>query len=160
MKKRFISMLLTMCLVLSLLSTATLAVNVEDFTDLDKNEWYYDWVKQVVKKGYFIGTSETTFEPGATMTRAMLVTVLYRMSGDRITLRDKPGFEDVAEDSWYADSVAWARKYNITKGVSATEFAPDEPVNREQMCTFIDRMINYMAQRGYVSFDHLKTSKV
>lgn len=160
MKKRFISMLLTMCLVLSLLSTATLAVNVEDFTDLDKNEWYYDWVKQVVKKGYFIGTSETTFEPGTTMTRAMLVTVLYRMSGDRITLRDKPGFEDVAEDSWYADSVAWARKYNITKGVSATEFAPDEPVNREQMCTFIDRMINYMAQRGYVSFDHLKTHKV
>lgn len=160
MKNRFLSILLAVCMILSILPAAVFAANVEDFTDLDPKEWYYPWVSDVVKSNYFIGTSETTFEPLAPMTRGMVVTVLYRISGDRVALKDKQhGFTDVAADAWYADAVAWAKKNGITVGRTATSFAPDEIVNREEIATFIDRMLTYMAKRGNVSFDHLKSNK-
>jgi len=160
MKNRFLSILLAVCMILSILPAAAFAANVEDFTDLDPKEWYYPWVSDVVKSNYFIGTSETTFEPLAPMTRGMVVTVLYRISGDRVALKDKQhGFTDVAADAWYTDAVAWAKKNGITVGRTATTFAPDEIVNREEIATFIDRMLTYMAKRGNVSFDHLKSNK-
>ena len=76
-KQRILSALLALCIVFSLVPTA-LAEKADDFTDVSRSDWYYQFVDYVTSKGYFNGTSETTFAPAENMTRAMFVTVLFR----------------------------------------------------------------------------------
>lgn len=77
-KKRILSLLMTLVLMTSLLPHAA-AVSVRNFTDVSEDSWYYEYVDFVTDRGYFAGTSETTFSPDVTMTRAMFVTVLARL---------------------------------------------------------------------------------
>ncbi len=84
------------------------------------------------------GTGEKTFSPGLAGTRAMIVTMLYRMEGEP-EVKANTSFRDVEAGSWYADAVSWAVENNITKGVSTTEFAPKADVTREQFATFLSR---------------------
>lgn len=117
----------------------TPVADVEKFTDLDKNSWYYEGVAYAVAKGLMNGMSETQFMPDETLTRAMLVTILYRQAGSPAVGDTELDFTDVAENVWYYDAVAWAYENGITTGVTATEFAPDLPVTRQQMVTFLWR---------------------
>lgn len=117
----------------------TPVADVEKFTDLDKNSWYYEGVAYAVAKGLMNGMSETQFMPDETLTRAMLVTILYRQAGSPAVGDTELAFTDVAENVWYYDAVAWAYENGITTGVTATEFAPDLPVTRQQMVTFLWR---------------------
>ena len=114
-------------------------VDPEDFKDLDKSEWYYDGVVYAIENGLMVGVSATEFAPDETLTRAMLVTILYRLAGEPALTAKDTTFTDVPEDEWYANAVAWAVATGLTSGVSATEFAPDEPVSREQLVTFLWR---------------------
>lgn len=91
------------------------------------------------------GTTSTTFAPGHTMSRAMLVSTLYRMAGSpSVTYTNT--FSDVPKSAWYANSVIWASKHNIVSGVGGGRFNPDGNVTREQVATFLFR---YAAYRGY-----------
>ena len=108
------------------------------FTDLDEGAWYEAGVRYAVEAGLMRGTSETTFEPDGTLTRAMLVTVLYRLAGEP-DVKTAHRFTDVPDGCWYSDAVAWAAETGLTNGVSETRFAPDEAVTREQMVTFLWR---------------------
>lgn len=105
------------------------------FTDVQSTDWYAEAVTYAVENGLFQGTSATTFEPNANMNRAMLVTVLYRMSGEQA--KADTAFGDVAQNAWYAEAVAWAKTNGIVSGVSATQFAPNQNVTRgwQQSCT-------------------------
>ena len=91
------------------------------------------------ENGLMVGVSATEFAPDETLTRAMLVTILYRLAGEPALTAKDTTFTDVPEDEWYANAVAWAVATGLTSGVSATEFAPDEPVSREQLVTFLWR---------------------
>lgn len=111
------------------------------FADVQPTDWYAEAVTYAVENGLFQGTSATTFEPNANMNRAMLVTVLYRMSGEQA--QADTAFGDVAQNAWYAEAVAWAKTNGIVSGVSADQFAPGQNVTREQMAAILYRYAQY-----------------
>jgi len=107
------------------------------FNDVKKDDWHYDYVKYVYENDLMQGT-ENGFEPDIKMTRAMLVTVIYRMANPEISEKTC-AFADVPENAWYRDAVAWAASKGIVNGKSETEFAPEEYVTREQMAVILCR---------------------
>ena len=107
------------------------------FVDVKKDDWYYDGVKYVYENDIMNGT-ETGFEPNSNMTRAMLVTALYRMSGADNVSQDIT-YSDVSTDMWYYDAVKWATANNIVNGVGNNKFAPEEYVTREQLAVILYR---------------------
>ena len=118
------------------------------FTDVDKDAWYYDYVQYVYEKGLMQG-ADGKFDPDGNMTRAMLVTVLYRLDGADAPAKAS-GFTDVADGEWYADAIAWAAENGIVVGISETEFAPNENITREQLAAVFYR---YAKFKGYDTSD-------
>ena len=110
------------------------------FGDVREDDWYFAPIDFVHKNGLFSGTSQTTFSPGATMTRAMFVTVLYRLEGQPTEGLTAPSFSDVTDPSqYYYNAVAWASANGIVTGYSNGTFGPSGVVTREQMATFMHR---------------------
>ncbi|MBQ8765016.1 MAG: S-layer homology domain-containing protein, partial [Clostridia bacterium] len=107
------------------------------FSDIKKDDWYYESVKYVYENNLMQGT-DSGFEPESKMTRAMLVTVLYRMANPE-NCDSKHDFKDVPQGQWYSDAVLWAAANGIVSGISKTQFAPDSDVTREQMALIIYR---------------------
>ncbi|MBE7029178.1 MAG: DUF4430 domain-containing protein [Ruminococcaceae bacterium] len=114
------------------------------FADVKKDDWHYNFVKYVYENNLMQGTGNG-FEPESKMSRAMLVTVLYRMANPE-NIENKHSFTDVPEDKWYTDAVAWAALSGIVNGISSTEFAPDSDISREQMALIIYR---FAKMQGY-----------
>lgn len=108
------------------------------FTDVAPGAWYYDAVSYVYANGLMDGTSATTFAPDANMTRAMLVTILWRMEGEPVVNYLLP-FTDVDDGAWYAEAVRWAASEGIVTGVSETSFAPNAEITREQLAAILYR---------------------
>ena len=115
------------------------------FIDVHEGDWFYENVGYVYENGLMNGVSETLFEPNGTVTRGMIVTILHRLEGEPESDYDMP-FTDVAEQQWYAEAVRWAAGEGIVTGVSATEFAPDDPITREQFAAILWR---YAQSKGY-----------
>ena len=109
-----------------------------DFTDLDPNGWYHDGVNYMIENGMMNGVGNGMFEPNGNVTRAMLVTILYRQAGSPKVTGDNP-FEDVAAGKYYTDAVIWAFQNGIVNGTTPTTFEPEEPVTREQIATILYR---------------------
>ena len=112
------------------------------FTDVREADWFYDDVVYAYENGLFSGTSDTTFSPNASMTRAMLVTVLYRLEGQP-TVSGRSGFSDVKLNSYYEDAVTWAADNGIVNGTGTTTFSPNANVTREQMAAILYRYAQY-----------------
>lgn len=138
-KQRILSALLALCIVFSLVPTA-LAEKADDFTDVSRSDWYYQFVDYVTSKGYFNGVADKTFAPADNMTRAMFVTVLFRFDGAKGD-RSQSAFTDVAPGQWYTDAINWAAANRIVDGVGNGKFAPNDPITRAQMCTMIERYL-------------------
>ena len=119
-----------------------LSENVVKFKDIDSNAWYFDYVTTIIEKGLMNGVSETEFAPNANLTRAMFVTVLYRVEGTP-AVEGENKFTDVAPDQYYTEAVKWATANGIVTGVKDTEFAPDAAVTREQMAAMLARYVDY-----------------
>ena len=111
--------------------------SASQFADLTAGSWYYDGVRYALENGLMTGTSARTFAPDRPVTRAMLVTILWRLAGEPYG-RVSP-FEDVLPGSWYAQAVSWAYDKGIVTGVTATSFQPGAPVTREQLCAILCR---------------------
>ena len=120
---------------------------VNPYTDVKETDWFYEAVKYTSVNGLMNGMGKDTFEPQTEMTRAMLVTVLYRAEGSPDVSGLENPFKDV-NNSWYTDAVCWAAANQIVNGVSDGVFAPDAPVTREQMVTILFRYTDY---KGKVS---------
>lgn len=120
------------------------------FRDVQADTWYADAVQYVVSEGLMNGTDAATFSPDAPMSRAMLVTVLYRLRGEPAVSQDS-GFADVASDAYYADAVSWAVGEGIVTGTSQTTFSPDESVTREQMAVLLYRCAGEPSTAGDLS---------
>ena len=115
------------------------------FTDVAASAWYREAVEYVYDNGMMKGTSDTIFSPDATTTRGMIVTMLYRLEGEP-TASAASSLSDVKADDYYADAVSWAAENSIVNGVSATSYAPDDPITREQMAAILYR---YAQFKGY-----------
>ena len=100
--------------------------------------WAHVGIDFVLKSGLFYGTSDTTFSPDGEMTRAMLVTVLYRLEGQPKVSAKNP-FSDVASGTWYADAVVWAAENEIVNGIGGGLFKPDGRITREQLAAILYR---------------------
>lgn len=111
------------------------------FGDVKASDWFAGAVDFVSSRGIFQGTDKG-FEPGTTMSRAMLVTVLYRLSGETAPAGGS-GFGDVPADAWFADAVAWASAAGIVNG-RGQGFEPDEPVTREEIAAMLYRFMQHM----------------
>ena len=140
MKRRLISILLTIAMVVTMFPVAALAEGTGQFRDVKKTDWYYEAVEYVTDNGLFSGVGEGTFAPEGTMTRGMFVTVLGRMAGvDTRQYVGSTGFSDVPADAWYAPYVMWAVRYGITEGTGGGWFSPDAPIDRQQLACFFVR---------------------
>ena len=104
----------------------------------DVNNWAHVGIDFVLKSGLFYGTSDTTFSPDGEMTRAMLVTVLYRLEGQPKVTGSSP-FTDVASGTWYTSAVLWAAENKIVNGIGDGKFDPDGKITREQMAAILYR---------------------
>ena len=114
------------------------------FTDVTEANWYYDEVYYVWANGLMQGTSATTFGPGVDTTRAMVVTILWRLEGEPASGYDMD-YSDVAGGAWYADAVRWATEHGIVNG-SEGQFYPGGIVTREQLAAMLYRYAQY---KGY-----------
>ena len=115
------------------------------FTDVKSGDWFYEAVQYVYDKGMMTGVSADRFAPASTTTRGMIVTILYRLENEP-AVSGGSAFTDVESGAWYADAVAWAAANDIVNGTSATTFAPNSPITREQMAAILYR---YAAYKGY-----------
>ena len=100
--------------------------------------WSRPGIDYVLDRGLFRGVSETVFDPEGSMTRAMLVTVLYRAAGEPAVSAESP-FSDVPPTAWYGPAAAWGAETGIVRGVSADSFAPDRPITRAELVTLLYR---------------------
>ncbi len=116
-----------------------------DFNDVQEGDWFYDAVEYAVDAGLFNGTSETTFDPNTPMTRAMFVTILYRLAGSP-AVSGTNTFGDVASGEWYTDAVLWASENGVVTGYDSTTFGTNDIMTREQLVTMLYR---YAEGRGY-----------
>ena len=107
------------------------------FTDVREGDWFYDAVAYAYTNELFNGTSATTFSPNGTMTRAMLVTALWRLEGVPAAAGTS-GFPDVKPDAWYTEAVDWASQTDIVSGTGAG-FDPEGSVTREQIASILYR---------------------
>lgn len=116
-------------------------INTISYTDVTANDWYANAVTYVTLTGLMNG-SNGAFQPSTNLTRAMMVTVLYRMAGQPEVTQENP-FQDVAADTWYTNAVIWASETGITTGTSDTTFAPTKALTREQLASFFYRFAQY-----------------
>lgn len=118
------------------------AIDPLPFTDVFFRNWFYNAVRFAYENNIVSGTSDTTFSPELTMSRAMMVTILYNLAG-RPSVTTGPIFYDVAPGAWYADAIVWASENGIVAGVGGNNFAPGANINREQLATIM---------RGFAEF--------
>lgn len=129
--------LLTSCFILSVSASA-----LHPFSDVEVGSWYESGIMYAYEKGLMVGTSKTEFSPNENMTRAMIVTVLYRMEGAP-SVEGADFFSDVPENEWYTDAVIWAAKENIVGGYGNGKFCPQDCITRQQLAAILFRYDTY-----------------
>jgi hypothetical protein len=115
------------------------------YTDVKTKDWFFEAVKYVNKNSLMSGTTETSFAPNTAMTRAMLVTVLYRLDG-KPAVKGVNTFTDVLSGEWYTDAVIWASSKGIVSGYSSGSFGTNDSVTRQQIAVILYRYAKY---KGY-----------
>ena len=110
-----------------------------DFSDLKTGRWYEAGVSFALKNGLMNGVGGGKFDPDGSVTRGMLVTILYRVEKTPSVEGMKNPFTDVKSGAWYTDAIVWAADQGIVNGTSATTFAPDAFITREQIATILYR---------------------
>ena len=114
----------------------------KSFDDVKPGDWFYDEVLDMANKGYINGVSDRLFAPYEPLSRAMLVTILYRMDGEQ-AVSGSSTFTDVVKGSWYDKAVAWASANGIVTGYDANRFGPNDSVTRQQMASILWRYAKY-----------------
>ncbi|MBQ2204062.1 MAG: S-layer homology domain-containing protein, partial [Oscillospiraceae bacterium] len=137
--RKVLSAFLILCLLLPMAFVPMAWATENPFDDVPSGAYYYDAVMWAVENKITAGTSATAFSPGASCTRAQMVTFLWRASGSPEPEASECPFVDVPNGAYYTMAVVWAAENNITAGTSATEFSPGATVTRGQTVTFLYR---------------------
>ncbi len=116
------------------------------YSDVAERAWYYSAVQSVTQKGLMTGVSADRFAPGDTVTRATVITVLWRLEGSPAAADAVP-FPDLPEKNWAYAAAAWAREAGIATGYSSGKFGPTDSVTREQLATFLYRYDVYKGKQ-------------
>ena len=124
------------------------------FTDISTTDWYYNSVCYVYNNGLMNGVTDTAFTPDTATSRAMLVTILWRMEGSPV-VNYFMQFEDVLQEQWYTEAIRWAASTGIVNGYSNTKFGVNDSITREQMATILYR---YAISKGFALFDNTYVS--
>ncbi len=112
------------------------------FADVAADDWYYDSIRYVYKNGMMNGVADTSFSPDTETSRAMAVTILWRMEGSPV-VQNPMQFEDVAAGQWYTEAVRWASSEGIVNGYSTSVFGVNDKITREQMAAILYRYAGY-----------------
>lgn len=129
----------------SLYIVGVASTQVNPFTDVSEDDWFYNAVSFVNENGLMTGTGKATFSPQADTSRGMIVTILWRLEGEPVA--EKPfTFTDVGDGKWYYKAVAWAAENGIVDGYSADKFGPEDNITREQMAKIL---CSYAAYKSY-----------
>lgn len=115
---------------------------IKHFIDVDTNSWYHLDVDYAVENGFMNGITNEIFEPHSPTTRAMIVTILYRLEG-KPNVKYTDIFDDVEREAWYTDAIIWANENGIVLGYGDGNFGPSDMVTREQMVTILYRYAKY-----------------
>lgn len=149
--KRIFALLLAVMMMLSMYSIAGAAVEDTGFADVEASAWYAQDVQYCRDNGLMNGTDAAVFSPNATMSRAMLATVLYRMAGSPdVTGTDT--FLDTENNQWYSDAILWASQRDIVGGYDDGRFGPDDPVLREQIAALLWRYAGRPTPEASIDF--------
>ncbi|MBM6871484.1 S-layer homology domain-containing protein, partial [Pseudoflavonifractor phocaeensis] len=142
--KRFLSILLVLCMLLGLLPTTVFAAgtSITSYADVQETDWFYDAVKYASENGMMNGTGGGLFSPSMVTNRAMIVTILYRLEGEP-EVTGATSFSDVAAGQWYTDAILWAAQKGVVTGYDTGLFGPDDAITREQMATILYRYAQY-----------------
>lgn len=124
------------------------------FADVSGSDWFYNDVRYVYEKGIMDGTGADRFSPNAPLTRAMIVTILYRIAGSP-SVSGSSDFTDVAAGKWFAKAVAWAAANGIVNGYGSGLFGPNDPVTREQLAAILYRYTAYCKASTTMNGDNL-----
>lgn len=124
---------------IALLSDDEFEIRPNPFTDVNPNNWFYDYVRILYHFDVMTGTTATTFAPNGTLTRAMVVAILYRLEYSPTPGCTPAEFSDVPESAWFAPYVTWAASWGIVEGVGGGRFAPNASVTREQFAVMLYR---------------------
>jgi len=127
--------------------------SLTQFVDLSVNSWYHDGLHFCIDRQYVGGEDSTHFNPNGTLTRGMMVTLLYNVASKPMVMSN-PTFNDVAAGSWYANSITWARNYKIVDGNGNNKFEPNKNITREMLAALL---FNYAKVKGY---DVTKTTSI
>lgn len=127
------------------------------YRDVRANDWFYDAMKFVSDEKLMTGTGANTFAPNLTTTRGMIVSILYRLEGGPQINGSSP-FTDVKDDDWYGDAVRWAERAGVVSGTSATTFAPNAAITREQLAAILMNYANYKHENTSARADLSKYS--
>lgn len=146
--KHSLRTLIALILVFSILMGVNVTSLAAHFSDvpISIGEYYLDAINYVTDNGIMFGTTQTLFSPNESLTRAMAITVLYRISGDNGTYNQANAFTDVSKTAYYYNALGWAVANNIASGITSTTFKPNGTVTREQYISFIYR---YARHKGY-----------
>jgi hypothetical protein len=125
------------------------------YSDVPSNAWYADGVKYVTDNGLMSGIGNNLFAPDTPISRGMLVTVLYKMSGEP-DVADNESFADIQEGAYFENAVAWAAQNGIVSGYTADKFEPYLGVTREQLATILQRYAKYKGSDVSASTDITK----
>ena len=136
--RRSIALFLTLFLLLGVIPVCAAEAEVAGFADVPEDAWYAYGIEDVYRRGLMIGTGHDSFSPEDTLTRAMVVTVLWRLAGEPDT-GDTIPFTDVPGGEWYSVPVAWAAASGIAKGYGDGRFGLTDPVTREELAVFLYR---------------------
>ncbi len=148
--RRFLALFLIGFLLLGAVPAGAADTEEPAFSDVSPEEWYAFGIGDAERRGLMIGVGDGLFAPDTELSRAMAVTVLWRLAGEPEG-PEKSGFADVPEDTWYTAAAAWAEEQGIARGYGDGLFGPNDPVLREQLAVLLYR---YARCRGFdVSFD-------
>ncbi|MBR3424060.1 MAG: S-layer homology domain-containing protein [Clostridia bacterium] len=144
--KKLTSTILALIMIVAALVSAIPAGGEEiSFSDVSADRWSFEYVKYAAEHGLMNGVGGGRFDPAGTMTRSMVVTVLWRREGS-IAIGYSPVFKDVADNEWYTSAVLWAKNCGVVNGTSKTTFSPKDRITREQLATMLFR---YAEFKGY-----------
>jgi len=141
--KKITALLLALLMLMStaLSVSATTPPQPKRFTDVSKSAWYADNVNYVTENGLMKGTSENTFSPDMTLSRAMVVTIIYRMAGEPVVEGIENKFTDVPADEWYTSAVLWANENGIVYGRDNKTYDPSDDITRQELAVMLFRYV-------------------
>ncbi len=147
-KQNFIALMMVIVLLFSTITFEAAAAPADRFEDVNPKAWYYEDVAGAVDSGLFVGVGDFSFKPTQKITRAQFATAMANLCNADVSSYTEIPFKDVGETYWGRKYIAWAYAMGVVSGMSATKFAPNRNITRQEMCAMLVRTIEKVLKRA------------